>query len=215
MPASSPTAHQYYKKARPATLDSPPPLKSHQPASIPRYPKQPDSWKAAIHPRLSRTGHFLAPWCAGFWHREHAWVLHILHYHPSIGLGDHASILNSLRDRTDPVPDANAIDLFTIPLRSNSQVSLFDGGPTVTWRWAKPESVYDRKAGCWGKHLTKTLESGKWEGGKELLLLVRGIKEERHKWGYEDMNYQELYDLLSQWSKGMFAREDVINVGSL
>lgn len=46
------------------------------------------------------------------------------------------------------------------------------------WKWIKPGSPY-RTTGFWEAELDKVLEDGEWNAGKELVLLVRGVSEEK------------------------------------
>ncbi|KFY58165.1 hypothetical protein V496_06232 [Pseudogymnoascus sp. VKM F-4515 (FW-2607)] len=70
-----------------------------------------------------------------------------------------------------------SVQLFSIPVFGNSEEGLLAGGPVPLWRWAKPASIYGRKAGSWEVELGKAIEDGEWTAGKELQILVKGVPE--------------------------------------
>ncbi|KAB5580294.1 hypothetical protein GE09DRAFT_1081631 [Coniochaeta sp. 2T2.1] len=46
------------------------------------------------------------------------------------------------------------------------------------WKWAKPNSVYWVKMGFWEADLSKVLDHGEWNGGRDLRLLTGRVMEE-------------------------------------
>ncbi|KZF22953.1 hypothetical protein L228DRAFT_247377 [Xylona heveae TC161] len=93
------------------------------------------------------------------------------------------------------------IQLFSISVLGTAPDALFNhsdvGGTTTTntatssgssggsqvlvWRWAKPESAYDRKSGFWETKIDDAIDDGEWSGGRELYLLVQSVSRERRE----------------------------------
>jgi hypothetical protein len=69
---------------------------------------------------------------------------------------------------------------FSFPLYSDSPQQVLGKGLCPIWKWAKPESIY-RKTGSWETSLHEALDNGEWNGGRNLLLLIRGVSEEKLK----------------------------------
>ena len=63
----------------------------------------------------------------------------------------------------------------------NSREALLTGGPIPVWKWAKPTSSYGRKTGFWEVEVGRAIEDGEWAAGKELLILVKGVSEEKRR----------------------------------
>ncbi|KAB5536370.1 hypothetical protein GE09DRAFT_325521 [Coniochaeta sp. 2T2.1] len=81
-----------------------------------------------------------------------------------------------------PLPESDNkgtfVRFFSFPVSSNSpdDIVITGDGLVPVWRWVKPDSTY-RKAGFWEAKLDEALEDGEWNGGKNLLVLVRGVAE--------------------------------------
>ena len=72
------------------------------------------------------------------------------------------------------------LQFFSFPLHSDSPQQVLGKGLCPIWKWAKPGSIY-RTAGSWETSLHGALDDGEWNGGRNLLLLTRGVSEERLK----------------------------------
>jgi hypothetical protein len=92
------------------------------------------------------------------------------------------SIVEELQKNTKQAANAESTTtFFVISVFSNAEDALFEGGSVPVWKWARPNSVYDRKAGFWEIDISSAIENGEFEGGMELYLLVRGIPEGRRQ----------------------------------
>ncbi|RJE26101.1 hypothetical protein PHISCL_01544 [Aspergillus sclerotialis] len=85
-----------------------------------------------------------------------------------------ASIVESLREKAElPAANVSSSQLFIITVYSSSESQLLGKGSVPQWKWAKPESVYSRKSGHWEADVSRAVENGEFEGGRNLYLLVR------------------------------------------
>ncbi|KAK4236583.1 hypothetical protein C8A03DRAFT_45452 [Achaetomium macrosporum] len=76
------------------------------------------------------------------------------------------------------MPDQGSLlRFFSFPVFSNSRTEIFSDGLLPVWKWVKLDSIY-RKRGFWEAGLNKAIEDGEWNGGKNLVLLVRGVSEQ-------------------------------------
>jgi hypothetical protein len=74
------------------------------------------------------------------------------------------------------------VRFFSFPVFTPSPDQLLgDDDLRPVWKWAKPDSRYDRKAGFWEAELGDALEDGEWSGGRGLMVLVRGVSEEMRR----------------------------------
>lgn len=79
------------------------------------------------------------------------------------------------------VPEGGAgLRFFAFPVFSDSEQEVVGKGLCPVWKWAKPESIY-RKVGSWETSLHGVLDDGEWNGGRNLLLLTKGVSEETLK----------------------------------
>ncbi|KAB5551014.1 hypothetical protein GE09DRAFT_1124539 [Coniochaeta sp. 2T2.1] len=71
------------------------------------------------------------------------------------------------------------MQLFSFPVFSadTCHAPIRDGLVPV-WKWAKPDSVYRVKRGFWEADLSKALDHGEWNGGRNLRLLTGEVTEE-------------------------------------
>jgi hypothetical protein len=65
----------------------------------------------------------------------------------------------------------------SFPASGNSPDVVSSHDLLPVWKWAKPESPC-RKRGFWEAELDKVLDDGEWNGGRELVLLVRRVSKE-------------------------------------
>jgi hypothetical protein len=85
------------------------------------------------------------------------------------------------------VPDEEGgtfVQFFSFPVYTPNPDQLLGDDATPlspVWKWVKPDSVYDRKAGLWEAELGDALEHGEWTAGRELTVLVRGVSEETRR----------------------------------
>jgi hypothetical protein len=71
------------------------------------------------------------------------------------------------------------VEFFSIEVLGESPKELLPDGLVPVWKWVKPTSSYDRKMGFWEVDLDKALVDGEWNAGRELLVLVKGVEEEK------------------------------------
>lgn len=84
------------------------------------------------------------------------------------------SIAESLREKTGlPAANVSSSQLFIISVYSSFENQLFCEDAIPQWKWAKPESVYSRKSGRWEADVSRAVEYGEFEAGRNLYLLVR------------------------------------------
>lgn len=84
-----------------------------------------------------------------------------------------AQLPSALQDR------GLSVQLFSFPVLSDSPDALLTGSPIPVWKWAKPKSFYGRKTGFWEVDLSRAVEDGEWSAGKQLLILVKGVSQEK------------------------------------
>lgn len=68
------------------------------------------------------------------------------------------------------------MQFFSFPVLSNSPSRVLGDGLFPVWKWVKPESIYFRK-GFWEANLSKVLDHGEWNGGRDLVILAVGVAE--------------------------------------
>ena len=104
----------------------------------------------------------------------------------SVGLVDSKQKDVDLDNRDAPVFHVYKIHMFT------KSADAFDSPEqtTLLFKWAKPESVYDRKSGFWETTLFDVIEDGMFNAGRDLMVLVRGVSNDRMK------------DLQERWNEG-------------
>ncbi|OAA56327.1 hypothetical protein SPI_07938 [Niveomyces insectorum RCEF 264] len=77
--------------------------------------------------------------------------------------------------------DRRPVQLWTFSVYSEGVEDVFGNGRVPVWKWVKPTGSYGPLRGFWETDLAKALEDGAWRGGKELMLLVAGVSEERRQ----------------------------------
>lgn len=91
-----------------------------------------------------------------------------------------SQLLASLMGGLEVSGEGSFLQFFSFPLYSESPRQILGHGLSPIWKWAKPESIY-RKEGPWETSLHQALDDGEWNGGRNLLLLTRGVSEETLK----------------------------------
>ncbi|KAI0888813.1 uncharacterized protein GGS22DRAFT_63294 [Annulohypoxylon maeteangense] len=82
----------------------------------------------------------------------------------------------SAAPRHPPTDSGLSIQVFAIPVQSNTIGDLFGNGVhKLVWKWAKPDSYYEPKTGFWEVEMDRAVEDGEWRAGRNLQLLVRGV----------------------------------------
>ena len=71
----------------------------------------------------------------------------------------------------------NFLQFVSFPVFGNSPNEILRDGLLPAWKWVKPDRIY-RKTGFWEAELHNALEDGKWNGGKDLILLMRAVSEQ-------------------------------------
>ncbi|KAI1461494.1 hypothetical protein F4805DRAFT_284809 [Annulohypoxylon moriforme] len=80
---------------------------------------------------------------------------------------------------TPPTHGGLSVQVFAIPVQSDTVDGLVsDREHKPVWKWSKPDSSYEPKAGFWEVGIDQAVEDGEWRAGKDLQLLVRGIPTE-------------------------------------
>ena len=69
------------------------------------------------------------------------------------------------------------MQFFFFPVFSSEPSHVLADGRFPVWKWAKPQSIY-RTSGLWEANLSKVLDQGEWNGDKDLMILVVGVREE-------------------------------------
>jgi hypothetical protein len=76
--------------------------------------------------------------------------------------------------------DALAVHVYKIHVFTKTADAL--GGSeetTLLFKWAKPQSVYDRKSGFWETSLLDVINDGMFNAGREIKVLVRGVSNQQ------------------------------------
>jgi hypothetical protein len=71
----------------------------------------------------------------------------------------------------------SSMRFFSFPVLSVNSNHVFGDSLLPVWKWVKPDSIYC-KTGFWEADLSKALDDGEWNGGKDLVLLTGGVTEE-------------------------------------
>ncbi|KAI9644748.1 hypothetical protein NHQ30_006775 [Ciborinia camelliae] len=91
-----------------------------------------------------------------------------------------AYIISHLTFLSEPCgPKSLPLHFYSIPVFSDRSEGITVNGLFPVWKWAKPSSSYSRKTGHWEVEAMQAIEDGVWTAGKDLILFVRGVDEEK------------------------------------
>ena len=92
--------------------------------------------------------------------------------------------------------DALTVHIYKIHVFTKNADALSGSEETpLLFKWAKPQSIYDRKSGFWEPGLLDVLDDGTFNAGKELKVLVRGV------------SVQQMETLRGRWREGVRVKE--------
>ncbi|KAH6155926.1 hypothetical protein HBI68_148750 [Parastagonospora nodorum] len=73
--------------------------------------------------------------------------------------------------------DATQVQLFSIKVLRENNDGWLVPNTKLMWKWVKPQSAY-RTSGAWESTLEKAVIDGEWSAGKELVILVKSVRED-------------------------------------
>ena len=86
-------------------------------------------------------------------------------------------ILADVISRLDVPDQGTFLQFFSFPVSGSDPNEFLSDCLLPAWKWVKPDGIYS-KTGFWEAELQEALEHGEWNGGKNLILLARGVSEE-------------------------------------